>query len=875
MVINRADTIIKLDTTKNRDRKLLNKEPLPSKRGGRGGAKDTTNKGSLNSIVKTSAEDSTRSDQVHKITYLYGNAKVTYEDFELNADFIRVDQNRHLIFASGLIDPKTHRYLGKPISKQKGQSPTISDSLYFDYKTKRGKSWNTTTQQDGDFITGGQARVLNDQEVAYRNIIFSTCNLPYPETHFGIVITKGIGEKNRIVSGPAYLEIEGVPLPLALPFGFFPKPDHQTSGVLLPTFGEDARLGFYLRNLGYYLAFGDNLDLTTMGTIYSRGSYELTSTARYLKRYEYSGNLTLSYGSHNYGLNGDPPTQDFNITWSHQQDANAHPGTTFSASVNAGTSGFFKNNPAITNYNPQSLVQSSLQSSIAYGRVWAGTPFSLTATLSHRQDIANKLITLHLPDVTFNMTTINPFDSKERVGTQKWYQRITVGYTLQGTNSLSNIPESQLFQSATISRKLQSGILHTIPIGFNQTIFKYFQFNMSATYIDHWNFQTINEYYDRTNSLAVNGLVTDTVPGFKRAGEYTLSAGLSTKVYSRIDFKSGSLKAIRLVTTPTVSFSYRPDYTSTSYFYNRTVVSTATVPYPYTATSYSIFNSSAEGGPTGTRSAGIGFNLDNTIEAKVKAKSSDTSGKDRNIPIIQGLTLSTFYNFAADSFKLSPISLSGHTTVFNQKLGINFSGTLNPYEVKTLDSIGGGTLHKYVRTYDRYSILDGKLPQVSAFALSMNVSLNSNAFKQHTTSAPPGNSLSNMTPNQAERLAMINSDPSAFVDFNIPWNVVLNYNYTYANTNAVITTANTLTASGDFNLTPKWKIQYSTGYDLKAMKLSGVTAFTIYRDLHCWDLSIRWVPVGYYKSFSVDLKVKASILQDLKLSKRKDYYNNQ
>jgi lipopolysaccharide assembly outer membrane protein LptD (OstA) len=246
----------------------------------------------------------------------------------------------------------------------------------FNYDTKKGKIWNPATEQDGNYISGGLAKVLPHDEVAYRNVIFSTCALPFPDTHFGIVITKGIGQKSRIISGPAYLEVEGVPLPFAIPFGFFPKPNTRTSGVILPTFGEDQRLGFYLRNLGYYVGINDNIDVTFMTSLYSKGSYELSANSRYLKRYKYGGNLTLSYGSHNYGW-WATPRKDFNITWSHSQDPNAHPGTSFSASVNAGTSSFYQNSPGQNNYNLEALTQNNLRSSINYGKTWAGYAFQL------------------------------------------------------------------------------------------------------------------------------------------------------------------------------------------------------------------------------------------------------------------------------------------------------------------------------------------------------------------------------------------------------------------------------------------------------------------------------------------------------------------
>jgi lipopolysaccharide assembly outer membrane protein LptD (OstA) len=870
------DTIIKLDSV--RDRKLLRlKKPANPPAAKSATAKnDTTPKGAggLESIVKSTSEDSSYVDNDNKISYLYGRARVTYEDFELDADYIRVDEKNHLIFARGSIDPRTKRYIGRPISKSKNEKPVASDSLLFDYKSKKGKVWNPASEQEGNFISGGLAKRLNETEVAYRNVIFSTCSLPFPETHFGIVITKGIGQKNKIISGPAYLEIEGVPLPLAIPFGFFPKPDSRTSGVLLPTFGEDNKLGFYLRNFGYYVALNDNIDVTTMGTLYSKGSYELNTSARYLKRYKYGGNLTLSYGSHNYGLQGDPPVKDFNVTWSHSQDPNANPGTTFSASVNAGTRSFYQNNPAQNNYNLTALTQNNLRSSIAYGKTWAGSPFNLNVSLGHSQDLTRGTVTLELPTFSFNMATLSPFDSKNRITEQKWYQKITVGYSLVGTNKLTDVPEAELFKGSTLSKRLQNGFQHQIPIAFNTNIFKYFQFNTGINYTERWYTQTIRRRFERGS---VNGQVTpvtDTVPGFARAGEYSLNAGISTKLFGTIPFRKGKIKAIRHITTPSLSFNYRPDYGEPSYGYYRTAVSEASVPYPYTAQRYSIFEQSVYGGPSTGKQAGIGFSLDNSIEAKVKAKSTDTSGVDRKIPILQGLTFSTFYNFAADSLKLSPINFSGHTSILNQKVNVNFSGVFDPYITEIRDSISNGSVVRSAIQVNRFRWQQGKLPLLRSINVSMSGSLNPATFNPKPRTQI-NNTLQGMSQEQADRLAVINSDPGAYIDFNVPWNLSLNYSFTYNNNIVNTTQSNTLMISGDVSLTQKWKIQYNSSLDIKARQLSSATSFAIYRDLHCWDLSFQWLPFGFYKSYNVTLKVKASILQDLKLSKRNDYTNNQ
>ncbi len=742
--------------------------------------------------------------------------------------------------------------------------------MLFNYKTKKGKLYNPASDQDGSYLSGGEARKLNETEIAYRNVIFSTCDLPYPDTHFGIVITRGIAEKNRIISGPAYLEIEGIPLPLAIPFGFFPKPDTRSSGVIIPTFGEDQQLGFYLRNFGYYVGISDYMDLTNLGTVYSKGSYEINETLRYLKRYKYSGNLVFSYGSHNYGLPGDPPTKDFNVTWSHQQDPNANPGSTFSASVNAGTSSFYRNDPSISNYNLQALTQNNLRSTINYSKTWEGTPFNLSVGLSHSQDLTNKTISLQLPTLSFSMASLSPFDSKDRVGEQKWYQKITISYNLQASNAINNLPESELFQGNNLIKNLQTSIVHNIPVGISLNFLKYFQFGANVNYAEHWYLQSIRKNFTRGSISGLDSLVTDTVNGFKRAGMYTLGTSVSTKIYSEIDFKKGNLMAIRHVMTPSIGFNYTPDFSAAGYGYYKTVVSNATIPYPYTSQLYSIFE---DGFPSAGKQAGISFNLDNILQAKMKPKATDTSGKPTKVDLLQGFTLSTFYNFAQDSLRLSPIQFSAHTAILNQKVNLTFFGQFNPYVTKVLDSIQNGQISRFPQEINRYTFQDGKFPTLTSFSFSMSGSLNSSTFNPH----PPvqqGSTLQTINPQQAQKLALINSDPSAYIDFNVPWNINFNYSFSYNNNYTSTNNSNTVMLSGDVTISKGWKVQYNTNYDLRAGKLA-VTSFTLYRDLHCWDLNVQWVPFGVYKSYNITLKVKAAILQDLKLSKRSDYTNNQ
>ena len=836
-------------------------------------AADTTKKtGELQSEVKSHAEDSTIVDQEHEITYLYGKARVTYEDFELDADYIRVDQKKHLLFARGSFDPATKLYdIGKPISKQGKEDPILSDSLLFNFKTKKGKIYNPVTHQETNYFSGGESKKLDSNEVAFRNVLFSTCDLPYPDTHFGIVITKGIAEKNRIISGPAYLEIEGIPLPLAIPFGFFPKPDSKTSGVIIPTFGEDQKLGFYLRNFGYYIVVNDYMDLTTTGTLYSKGSYELNEQMTYRKRYKYDGNFSLSYGSHNYGLEGDPAQKDFNVTWTHSQNPDASPGSTFSASVNAGTSTFYQNNPAYSNFNEQALTQNNLRSTINYSKTWEGTPFNLSVGLSHSQDLSAKTVSLQLPTLSFSMASLSPLQPKDQVGPAKWWQKITISYSLQASNSVNDLPDNELFQGNYLFKNLQTSIVHNIPVGLSLNVLHYFQFSTNVNYTEHWYLQTIRKSFARGSISGLDSMTTDTVNGFKRAGIYNLSTSLSTKVYSEIDFKKGNLIAIRHVMTPSISFAYNPDFSAPNYGYYKSAVSSATLPYPYTSQTYSIFQ---DGFPSPGKQAGIGLSIDNTLQAKFKPKTTDTSGKPRKVDLLQGFSLATFYNFAQDSLNLSPITFSAHTAIFNQKVNLTFFGSFNPYVNQVLDSISNNQVLKYTREINQFTWQHGQFPTLTSFSFSMSGALNPSTFHP---SAPvvPGSTLQTINPQQAQRLAMINSDPSAYVDFNVPWNLSFNYSFSYNNNIVNTNTTNTVMLSGDVSITDKWKIQYSTTYDLRALKLTGVPQFTIYRNLHCWDLNVQWVPFGYYKSYNVTLKVNAAILQDLKLSKRSDYTNNQ
>jgi lipopolysaccharide assembly outer membrane protein LptD (OstA) len=862
--------------------------------------KDTTKitkkmkKSSLDDKLEYYAADSVRLDKKNGVTHLYGDARVIYEDFQLDAAYIRFDSKANTIFARGIKNSQG-KYTGRPIFKMGTEGASNADSLSYNTVTRKGMVDGIFTEQEGGFFSGGKAKVQPDNEVHSFQQRFSTCNLPEP--HFDIHFTKAILTENKIITGPFYMEFEQVPLPIAFPFAFFPKPNKKSSGLLLPTPGEDATRGFSLTNGGYYFAFSDYWDAKITTNIYTNGSYDLNSAINYTKRYKYTGNFNISYSSNRNGLEGteafNNPNKDFHIGWTHGQNANARPGTTFSASVNAGTSSYFTNTAANATYDLSQIASNTMSSSIAYGKVFGNGLFNLTTSLSHSQETRDTTVTLTLPDLSLNMSTISPFLPKNSVGEQKWYQKLTVGYSLSASNTVST-KEYLLFNKDGL-RRFKNGAMHTIPISLPFNLLKYLNFSASINYNERWYLQTINH---RNIKLDNGGeeLKIDTVDGFKRAGEYSLSMGMSTKLYAKKEFKNlGKFRAIRHVVTPSFSFSYRPDFSQLSYgyfkeevYYTNDIRPGQSVPISNDASrfkydsfgrplKYSIFEQGRYGGPGGGKQAAIGFGIDNNVELKV-ASSKDTTGTgEKKIAIIQGLSISGSYNFVAiDKKYLSPLSFSGRSQ-FSEKLGINFGGTLNPYVVDSVPVLNGGVLTKVYQETTELTFKRGRLPRLVNFNMSFDYSFNPAAAKSRS------DNLSNVqqqapqvgrTPEETEKLAAVSRDPNAFVDFNIPWNINVSYSFRYDNllsTRATRSINNTLNFSGDFNLTPKWKIQFTSGYDFKAKTVSGTT-FQIYRDLHCWDLSAQWIPFGAYQSYSIDIKVKASILQDLKLSKRKGYY---
>ncbi len=824
----------------------------------------------VDSKIEYSAQDSTKYSKDKSVIHLYGKARVIYQTFELDAEYIRYDSKNNTVFARGAHDDKG-RYYGKPIFKMEGQGSSVADSLSYNTKSGKGNVYNAFTEQEGSFFSGGQSKKQPDDEIHVKNTVYSTCNLPHP--HFGFFISKGIVTEKQVITGPVYLQIEDIPLPLGLPFAFFPKPNKKSSGVIIPSVGEDAYQGFFLRDGGYYLGLSDYWDAKLLGTIYTRGSYSGTVSSNYLKRYKYSGNINLTYASTKLGVEGtasNKPQKNFHINWNHSKNPNASPGSTFSASVDAGTNSYYSTTAANSTYDPRSISTNTLSSSISYTKT-AGI-FNISTALRASQETQTKTVSLTLPDITVGMSSINPFDSKKRVGEQKWFQKFNVGYSMDATNSVST-KEDLLFAPGGLKR-FQNGFNHNFNGSLPFTLAKYFNFTTSASFNEQWHFQTLRQTQLRLLNRP-DSIVYDTISGFKRSGEYNVSLNLTTKLYNTLQFKKlGKIQAIRHVMTPNIGFSYKPDFSDPSKGYFQELLYQDGTPVydpQYNRNKrYSIFEGTRYTGPSQGQNANINFGLNNDVEMKVLSPKDTTGTGTRKIPIIQGLNINGSYNFLKPAYKLSNLSFSGRSQ-FSEKLGINFSGNLNPYAVE--DTVTSYGITK--KLVDRYTWQNGKLPRLTSFGFSFDYSFNPETFRRRSDNLEQlenDAAKKGMTTEQVNALAAISRDPNAFVDFNIPWNFSFAYSFQYSTseTGQNSNTTNSLTFNGDFNATPKWKVQFNSGFNFETRNLS-LTTLSIYRDLHCWDMSFQWVPFGTYRSYSVTLKVKASILQDLKLSKQQGY----
>ena len=807
--------------------------------------------------------DSLVYDVRRKLVYIYNEGDITYENNNLKADFMRIDMDNKLVYAYGKPDSLNGRPIVTKPEFTEGSEVYQMDTITYNLTSKKAKIKGVATQQGDGWLVGGSVKKMPDNVINIEHGKYTTCD-ETDHPHFYLAMTKAkVIPGKKVVTGPAYLVMEDVPIYfIGIPEGFFPINMGPKSGLLMPTYGEEALKGFFLRDMGYYFTFGEHADLALRGGFYTLGSWEASAASRYVKRYKYSGSLNLQFSNVKTGESDDPDFMkqtNFRLQWTHSQDPKANPGSTFAASVNFATSGYSRY--SATNLND--ILATQTNSSISYSKNWAGTPFSLSANMAISQNSQNKSISITLPNIVFNVSRIYPFKRREKTGKDRWYEKIAMQYTAKMTNSVTTT-ESDIFKRKTLDN-MRNGIEHSIPVSASFNLFNYINVSPSFNYTEKWYFKKVDyEWNPMLNRV-------DTLPaqyGFYRLYNYQMSVSASTTVYGMYDFTKKSrdrkIQAIRHTLTPTIGFSYAPDFSDPKYGYYSAYQADSTG----RTVNYSPYANNAYGVPSSGRSMAMNFSLSQNLEMKVLSK-RDTSGV-RKIKLIDELRISASYNFIADSMRLSTIPISFRTTLF-KNFGINLSATLDPYRVTPEGK--------------RYSKLffPGRIVSTGwSFGYTFQSRADrSNMAINDITSLPPEYMNPFYDPyGQLDPVLRRQYMSQSYYDFSLPWNFGFNYsvNYSISYVNNGTTgyrknVTQTVGFNGSLNLTPKMGITFQGGFDIMKKKLT-TSSISISRDLHCWQMSFSWIPFGFHRSWSFNIGVKASSLADLKYDKSESMYDN-
>ena len=823
-------------------------------------------KDSMDAPIHYKAKDSIVMQVPKKMIFMYGNADTKYKQTSITAERIRIDQQTGIMEATKWVDTAGKSF-GHVVMTDNDQS-FQSDTMQVNINTHKAKIFHTHSQYGEGYIGSEQSKRMPDNTIFGFKNTFTTCDLDTPHFQFRARKIKVIPDK-LVISGPANLEIEGIPTPLFIPFAIFPITQGQRSGILPPQYVVNQQKGIGLENGGYYIGLGDNFDLTMRGDVYSYGSWSLTASPTYRKRYKYNGGLNLSFANTRFGdkavKSEFSTSKDFRVTWNHSMDSKARPGVNFGAAVNFGTSSYNRYN--VTDYNTR--VNNNIGSSITFSKTWIGKPYNLTMGLNHSQNLSTRDVSVSFPDATFTVNTIYPFQPKEMTGTPKWYEKIGVSYNTVLRNQ-ANFKDS-LFGKQAMFDAMQTGMQHNIPISFSIPVFKTFTLSPGINYTEYWYTKKFNRTWNATKDnpgLGTKGAIdTSYEAGFFTARDVNASLSLSTAMYGMYTFsKKSKIKAIRHVMRPMMSVSYRPDLNPHLYKY---------LQYNKEGDSslVSVYDGAIIGVPAQGTFGGINFGLDNNLEMKVFSKKDTTGNHERKIKLLDGFGINGSYNLVADSFKLSTFSVYARTNLFD-KLNISASGNIDPYQTDSR----GKRIDKYVWQQGKISL--GRLTNAS---ISMSTSFQSKDKKSQAKEQKI-DSISNIQGGDAafaaqqRQLAMVRNNPGEYVDFDIPWRIDLSYSLSYTNTiipdsgGVVKRITQYVSFNGDFSLTPKWKIGLNSGFDFTNMEIA-YTNMYISRDLHDFNLSINLIPFGTYRQFSFTISAKAGLLRDLRLNRTKQFYD--
>jgi lipopolysaccharide assembly outer membrane protein LptD (OstA) len=828
-------------------------------------------KGVLEAIVYRKAKDYEKLDQKKKELTLYNEAELKYQDFELKSGIIVFNYDKNEIYA-GRIKDSVGKLSQPPVFTQ-GNQVVEPDSIRYNTKTQKALVWKSRTSQGEFRIKADVTKKENDSVYYMKGAIFTTAeDLDDPEYYFKTQKVKFVPGK-KVVVGPTNMVIADVPTPIGLPFAFFPMSESAESGFIIPTVGDNTRQGYYLQNGGYYFAISDKVDLTVQGDYYTNGSWGLRGESNYAQRYKYNGRVLVRYENNIFSEKGLPDYQAgklYNIQWNHSQDGKANPNSRFSASVNLGSSQYFRQ--SANNYNVGSSMNNTMSSSISYSKTFETVPqvnMSLTAT--HNQNTNTKEVNMTLPSMQVSVDNIFPFAPK--FGTKKGIiDNLKLSYNVRGENR-ARTKEDYFFKKEMFD-SLNTGFQHSIPISTNFKVFKYFSVSAGANYNEVWYFNTTKKQYNPEK----NKVEDIRVNGFDSFRTYNVNANIGTTIYGTFNIsKDARLQAIRHVMRPSVGYSYTPSFEQ--YYDTYAIDATGQTMQQYTRFQGGLF-----GTPGLTNSSMLNMSLSNTLEAKVRDDDND-KGEAKKLMLLNSLNFSTSYNISADSLKWAPMRVSTGTAIFKDKMQINLGATLDPY---ALDSNN--------RRINMYNIDNGgSLFRLTSANLTINWSMSSTdpmfggeGDKRNKNSLDNGGRGDDLFGQSManNRNSMFNNGneeedeekkPQTFYAAKLPWNLTFAYSLTYNNNarqNEIVN--NSVMVSGNVELTPKWKVGVSTGYDF-VQKGVTFTQFRFERDLKSWRMDFSWTPIGIYSSWNFFIGIKSSMLSDIKWEKRKTpdkRYNN-
>ncbi len=782
--------------------------------------------------VNYNAEDSISTDVEGGTAYLYNKAHVDYGDITLEAGFIAINFETGIVTAAGIRD-STGAIQQKPIFTEKGKE-YASDTIRYNFTTRKARIQTITTQEGEGYIHGSRVKMVDQKTFYIEDVRFTTCNLNHP--HFAIVANRAkIVAGEKVVTGPAFMEIADVTTPLFVPFGFFPMQERRASGIIIPSYTDQINRGFGLLGGGYYWAVNDYMDLTITGDIYTKGTYAINLGSSYNVRYRFNGNISAGFsrlrtGDPRYAEAGQfSETRDFRVRWTHRQDAKARPDLRLNADVNFATSSYYRNNST----NPEDVLQNSFRSSVNLFKTWQGSPFTLNAAVRHQQNNGQQQFSMDLPEIAFAMNRIQPFEG-DGVGEEKWYERIGLVYNL---DSKVEIRDSLLAYSdpsrLAEAGRTRYGANNRVGLTWNARVFNHITLTPSLNYTA----AMLPQRYTYSYDTATSSVNTDTINGFNLLQQASVNAALTTKIYGIFNF-NGRFSALQHVITPTVRFSYTPDFTSDYWNYFEEVqindLGDTEERFVYQGQLYS--STPNQGGGQ------VNFNVQNNFNGKWRS-SNDSIGEQK-FKLLERFNVATSYNLRAEQFNWAPLNVSANNTFFNGKFGVNYQGTFDFYGIDTAG----------VRINESAFKANGKLLRNTSNTFSFDLRLNGGERGKSEVATGP--------------LGLVQNNPNYYQIYdymNVKALWTLNFSYSYQTRTVGLETnpTQTLTVSGSFEPTPNWRLGFSSGYDVVNGGLS-YTTIDLRRDLHCWELSVRWVPFGPLRSYTFSINAKANMFRDIK-----------